>query len=233
MAKKKVYISGPMTGRPDFNYPAFYKAEEHAKSVGCVPLNPARNFGGRTDLPREVYLRKDVEMLLQANEVWVLPGWQEGEGSKLEVAIAQALKIPVVECETQTPISPNLVIAVGPPSNPWMGWSSTGGQANAPTAANTTIDLTLLTPQGEGVCAEADRLVSTAKRGDYGHPKENFEHTAKLWSAYKGVDFTPHDVAVLMMLLKISRLRHKVTRDSVVDIAGYAKTISILEGWES
>jgi hypothetical protein len=215
VTKKKVYISGPMTGRPDFNYPAFHKAEEYIKSLGYIPLNPARNFGGRTDLPREVYLRKDVEMLLQANEVWVLPGWQEGEGSKLEVAIAQALNIPVVEYDTQTPISQNLVITV---------WSIT---------TNVAVDLPLLTPQGAGVCAEADRLVSTTKRDSYGHPKENFVHTAKLWSAYKGIDFAPHDVAVLMMLLKLSRLRHKVTRDSVVDILGYGKTISVLEGWET
>ena len=38
---KKVYISGPMTGLPDFNHPSFdYKAERLIE-MGFMPVNPA------------------------------------------------------------------------------------------------------------------------------------------------------------------------------------------------
>ena len=44
-----------MTGLPDHNFPAFFEAAEHLKSLGWHPVNPAENFGGRRDLDREIY----------------------------------------------------------------------------------------------------------------------------------------------------------------------------------
>jgi hypothetical protein len=44
-----------------------------------------------------------------------------------------------------------------------------------------------------------------------------------MWSAYKGVTFSAHDVAAMMILLKVARLKespHK--RDNWTDAAGYA-----------
>ena len=44
-----------------------------------------------------------------------------------------------------------------------------------------------------------------------------------LWRSYKGVDFTATDVAMMMALLKIARIRGgNATEDSFVDLAGYA-----------
>jgi len=63
MPRSFIYISGPMTGLPDHNFPAFYEAAEHLKRLGWNPVNPAENFGGRQDLSRELYLRTDVRLL--------------------------------------------------------------------------------------------------------------------------------------------------------------------------
>lgn len=41
----KVYIAGPMTGYPDFNYPAFFAAQDALIGVGHEPINPARSEG--------------------------------------------------------------------------------------------------------------------------------------------------------------------------------------------
>lgn len=41
----KVYIAGPMTGYPEFNYPAFFAAEKHLRDLGHEPINPARSEG--------------------------------------------------------------------------------------------------------------------------------------------------------------------------------------------
>lgn len=91
----KVYISGPMTGYPDFNYPAFNDAANYLRSIGHEPLNPA-------DLPVTPgmtwadYLRADLILVAQADAIAVLPGWETSRGAQLEVHIAHALAMPVL-----------------------------------------------------------------------------------------------------------------------------------------
>jgi hypothetical protein len=69
----------------------------------------------------------------------------------------------------------------------------------------------------------AKSLVISDRNKDYGSPRSNFEQTASLWSEYKGVAFDAHDVAVLMILAKISRLSTSPGKmDNWIDIAGYA-----------
>lgn len=41
----------------------------------------------------------------------------------------------------------------------------------------------------------------------YGDPRPNLERTAGLWSAYLGTEVTAHDVAQMMVLVKISRTK--------------------------
>jgi hypothetical protein len=70
---------------------------------------------------------------------------------------------------------------------------------------------------------EAESLVNGDRNVAYGDPSHDFRRTASLWSTYLGADISPHDVAAMMALLKISRIRwspHR--RDSWVDLAGYA-----------
>lgn len=73
------------------------------------------------------------------------------------------------------------------------------------------------------VLAEAERIVNGDRDQQYGSPEDNFALIAKLWSDYLEVEIKPHDVAALMMLLKVARVRREPTkRDHWVDIAGYA-----------
>jgi hypothetical protein len=49
-----------------------------------------------------------------------------------------------------------------------------------------------------------------------------------MWAAYLGVPIAPHDVAAMMAMLKLSRIRWSPgKRDSWVDLAGYAAC-----GWD-
>lgn len=73
----------------------------------------------------------------------------------------------------------------------------------------------------ESILLEANRLIHGERQQDYNHPLDNFKSTADLWSAYKGVSFTPEDVAIFMILAKISREGYRPKRDNRVDIAGY------------
>ena len=60
---KRIYIAGPMTGHSEHNFPAFHEAANRLEVAGLEAVNPADNFGGRTDLPRESYLRADLALL--------------------------------------------------------------------------------------------------------------------------------------------------------------------------
>lgn len=64
------------------------------------------------------------------------------------------------------------------------------------------------------VCGECEQ--------DYGTPEDSFALIGKLWAAYMGVPFTPKDVAMLMALLKVARIKAGDKADSFVDLAGYA-----------
>lgn len=82
----------------------------------------------------------------------------------------------------------------------------------------------------------AKKCVCGQREQDYGSPESNFQLIADLWNAYLGThccsnvdgyacldDITPKDVAMMMALLKIARIRNGGgTGDSFVDLAGYA-----------
>lgn len=84
------------------------------------------------------------------------------------------------------------------------------------------------------VLSEADRLVNGDRNVDYGDPISDFRTTAEMWSAYLSrrlgspVSLEPHDVAAMMMCLKISRISWVPDKeDNWVDLAGYAAC-----GWD-
>ncbi|MDO5549285.1 MAG: DUF6378 domain-containing protein [Eubacteriales bacterium] len=69
----------------------------------------------------------------------------------------------------------------------------------------------------------AETCVCGQREQDYGTPEDNFSSIASLWGAYLGVQLTAEDVAMLMCLFKIGRIKTGTgTADSFVDLAGYA-----------
>lgn len=70
---------------------------------------------------------------------------------------------------------------------------------------------------------KAKLCVCGQRENEYGSPEDNFKIIAALWSAYKDTEFTATDVAMMMALLKIARIKTgTATDDSFVDLAGYA-----------
>lgn len=68
----------------------------------------------------------------------------------------------------------------------------------------------------------AENIVCKDRETDYGSPENNFARIADFWTAYLGQVVKPHDVAAMMMLLKIARIasgQHK--DDNWIDAAGY------------
>lgn len=81
----------------------------------------------------------------------------------------------------------------------------------------------------KSVCQEAHKIVNGPRKQNYGHPLDNFERTALIWTAIlskklkTGID--PEEVGLMMIGLKLSRSVNKLIRDNLVDICGYAATI--------
>lgn len=91
----RIYIAGPMTGLPDFNYPAFNARATDLADSGHVVLNPTTLNDG-TNKTWNQYLRESLTMMLSAEAVSVLPGWEQSKGATLEIQVALVIGIPVI-----------------------------------------------------------------------------------------------------------------------------------------
>ena len=212
---KRIYIAGPMTGLPGHNFPAFHAAADRLRQAGWDVVNPAENFGGRRDLPRESYIRADVALLIECHAIALLPGWERSRGAKLEYLLARELGMPVIDVATLQPL------------------------ANAPVPTVTFHTLTVHdeTP-GEGVLDEAKRITQSDRQDDYGHPSKDFARTAQMWTSilagklHQGAEISAMEVPLCMIAVKLARQSHRHKRDNLVDIAGYARTAAIVAGDE-
>lgn len=96
----KVYLAGPMSGLPEWNYPAFHEAAATLRSFGYDVENPAENHDGRTDLPLAEYFKLDLPQVCESDAVVVLPGWRQSSGAGVEVRLAEHLNKPVLRYDT-------------------------------------------------------------------------------------------------------------------------------------
>lgn len=217
---RSVYISGPMTGMPNFNFPAFNEAAAAWRANGWEVLNPAEEFDGRTDMEREQYLRCDIENLLKVDGIALLPGWADSKGARLELAIAQELGLSIYNAHTFGPaFVPTMVVAPGPypgltvikqqdAKDAWVAQGGPGDSVKDP------------------VTLEAHNLVYGDRNKAYGHPYQDYFRTSRMWEALLGLPegtIGPYRAALMMALMKASRASYQFKRDSLVDLCGYAE----------
>lgn len=110
----KIYLAGPMTGIPYFNFPAFNDAASMLRDQGHEVFNPAEADNARhgTDISRDNFkgdpgiaiakygfslreaLAEDFAYLCEeAEAIALLPGWEASSGARAEWAVANALKL--------------------------------------------------------------------------------------------------------------------------------------------
>lgn len=111
-----IYISGPMSGYEELNFPAFAKAAERLRSEGHRVISPAEIL--IPDFPQEykpqttdekmsmwaAFMREDIKQLMNANLVAVLPGWEKSKGACIEVELARNLGMNIVCATTLSPL---------------------------------------------------------------------------------------------------------------------------------
>lgn len=93
-----LYVSGPMTGIPEYNYPLFTKVTDNFRNQGFTVLSPHEIEGSADDVatgntkPWQYYMTRALRMQLQC-DAWVgLPGWWRSKGAKREFDIAVDLE---------------------------------------------------------------------------------------------------------------------------------------------
>lgn len=96
-----LYIAGPMTGLPEYNYPAFFDAERQLRAAGYLVMNPADRPDptprrkGDTAPSWGDWLRGAIGLLVQCDGVALLPGWEASKGALFEIDIANRLGMDV------------------------------------------------------------------------------------------------------------------------------------------
>lgn len=91
---KRIYISGPMTGLPDLNFPAFNAAAERLRRQGHSVVNPAE-IGSEPGRDWVDYMKADIKALCDCDALALLPGWQNSKGAHLELHLAHRLGLEI------------------------------------------------------------------------------------------------------------------------------------------
>lgn len=107
---KSLYLSGPMRGRPLFNFPAFHEATAFLREKGYEVFSPAEmDEEDGFDPASAVFtteglrkaLKRDTETIFKVDAVAVLPGWEASRGARLEVELALMIGLPVINAYTE------------------------------------------------------------------------------------------------------------------------------------
>jgi len=111
-----------MSGKKDFNIDAFNHARMRGLDLGHTMLIPA---DGESYTPMEAqmleatmenrakWMRKDYKLILSADVMWVLDGWQDSVGARDEVRMAQVLGLPVLSFSFGLPINERMKVCIG------------------------------------------------------------------------------------------------------------------------
>jgi len=108
-----VYISGPISGRPDNNKLGFQSAMSRLRELKRTAqfcdikiINPLthiakkldRQFAAKNQKPEWVdYMRACIKKLVEADCVFFLNDWAKSDGASIERYIAKRLGIPIAD----------------------------------------------------------------------------------------------------------------------------------------
>lgn len=99
---------------------------------------------------------------------------------------------------------------------------------STPTPVRVSLTAQQTRPTRDDVLDTAKRIITGDRHQSYGDAEDSFGLVGQYWSVYLAsrpdptAPLAPHDVGVLMTLLKIARIQHAPEHvDSYVDAAGY------------
>ncbi len=102
--KKKVYISGQMTGIEGYNSVAFNRATDLLRNKGIECVNPFEigqtiedQLGSHTVEEKYfMFMKADIKVLLDCSHIYMLKGWEKSKGANMEKSIADFFNIEII-----------------------------------------------------------------------------------------------------------------------------------------
>lgn len=109
MVAKSLYVAGPMTGLPEFNFPAFNATAAKLRADGWVVFNPAEKdeeaalnpeacktgddqLAIATGFDFKAAYMWDIDKVINSDGIYMLPGWEASPGARGEHAVACVMK---------------------------------------------------------------------------------------------------------------------------------------------
>ena len=103
----KIYISGKISGTDlTETRKRFAAVAEATKRLGYEPVNPLENGLSEHDTWK-AHMLKDIADLLQCKAIYMLQGWKESKGARIEHYIATEIGLPIMYEVEQPMISEN------------------------------------------------------------------------------------------------------------------------------
>lgn len=99
----KIYISGKISGTNLTETRKRFAAVAKAmKRIGVEPVNPFENGLSEHDIWK-AHIAKDIADLLKCKAIYMLQGWQDSKGARIEHYIATEIGLPIMY-EIEQPI---------------------------------------------------------------------------------------------------------------------------------
>lgn len=118
--KLKIYVSGPMTGYKDYNYPKFERIAAELRAKGYDVVNPSSEVKPMLNNGKEItidklhkmmdngqisekeawrcFLRGDiVALLVECNAIYMLKNWKKSKGARMERTNAKRMDFEYFE----------------------------------------------------------------------------------------------------------------------------------------
>jgi hypothetical protein len=92
---KRIYLSGPMSGLPEHNFPAFNAESARIRALGYEVINPV-DINPDAGTSWHECLRKDLSALLECDTLALLDGWERSNGAHLELHMAHRVGMNIV-----------------------------------------------------------------------------------------------------------------------------------------
>ena len=92
----KIYLSGKISGTDlDYARRLFDKVATTLRALGHEVTNPLCNGLSETD-PWEEHIAKDIINLIDCEGIYMLQGWEDSQGARIEHAVAKELGLKVM-----------------------------------------------------------------------------------------------------------------------------------------
>ena len=89
----RYYISGPMSGIPEYNFPYFNHVAAKLRAAGLDVVNPAEI--DQPPLEWSDCIRRALRAMLQCDAIVLLHDWQQSRGALLELDVAHRVVMRV------------------------------------------------------------------------------------------------------------------------------------------